>query len=242
MGFIDLHHHVVFGVDDGPKTLDDSLALLEMAVQDGITHIVATSHAYPAMHAFPTRLYLANLKQLREACAQRGLPVTLYSGCEIFYSEIALRQLKEGFLPTLAQTDYVLVEFDPTIKLDALCLAVRQFANSGFRPVIAHCERYAALYRHLDVVEEMHYELRASFQINASTLVEKQPWRVRRFRDAMLKQGLVSFIATDSHNCTSRYPMLTQAYEWLERSFDADYAQKLLCGNQAKLLQSPRRR
>lgn len=236
MGLIDLHHHVVYGVDDGPKTLQESLALLKMAERSGITHIVATSHASPAEWAFPKRAYLAHVGELREACRANGIGIQLYYGCEIFYSEVAIRQLQQRIIPTLAGTRYVLVEFEPSVRLDTICGAAQGFFSNGFRPVIAHCERYPALFRHLDTVEELKDDLGTSFQMNASTIIFDLPRKERKFRDAMLDRELVDFVATDAHSCEHRPPRLNEAYEWLSEHYDSAYAMELCCGNQAKIL------
>lgn len=236
MGWIDLHHHVVYGVDDGPKTIEDSLALLKMAEQNGITHIVATSHASPAEWAFPKREYIARVRELRQACAANHIGIQLYYGCEIFYARAAVRQLQENILPTLAGTRYVLVEFNPAVKLDTICEAAQDFFSNGFRPVVAHCERYPALFRHLDVVEELKDQLGTSFQMNASTIIFDLPRKERKFRDAMLDRELVDFVATDAHSCDHRPPRLNQAYEWLSEHYDSAYAMELCRGNQARIL------
>lgn len=236
MGLIDLHQHVVYGVDDGPKTLQESLALLKLAEQNGITHIVATSHASPAEWAFPKRDYLNHVKELRQACQANHIHVQLYYGCEIFYAESAVRQLQQMTIPTLAGSRYVLVEFHPKEKLDTICQAAQQFYSNGFRPIIAHCERYPALFRHMDVIEDLKNDLGVSFQINASTIIFDMPRKERKFRDTMLDRGLVDFVASDAHSCEHRPPRLKQAYEWLEANYDQAYAMDLCCRNQARIL------
>lgn len=236
MGFIDVHQHIVYGVDDGPRTWEESLAMLGAAARDGIEGIVATSHAYAAMEAFPLEQYLRHLQTLRQLCRERGIPIRLYSGCEIFYSDVAIRQLASGRLPTLGETPYVLVEFDPTSSGEAISDAVRRLANAGYRSVVAHCERYEGLYRRFDFIQELIDNYHAAFQINASSLTDWLPRKPRKFRDEMLKRDLVSFIATDAHNCGDRPPLLSGAMATLTRLFDEEYAWSLLRDRPGTLL------
>ena len=100
MGFVDIHQHVVYGVDDGPRSAEESLEMLRLAQRDGVTHIIATSHAYPAMEPFPAERYLRHLGVLRQACRDEGIAVSISAGCEIFYSDVAIRQLQERRNPT----------------------------------------------------------------------------------------------------------------------------------------------
>ena len=148
MGFVDIHQHVVYGVDDGPRSAEESLEMLRLAQRDGVTHIIATSHAYPAMEPFPAERYLRHLGVLRQACRDEGIAVSISAGCEIFYSDVAIRQLQERRIPTLADTSCVLVEFDPLTPWEGILDAVRKLSNRGYRTVVAHC---AVSYTHLDV-------------------------------------------------------------------------------------------
>lgn len=236
MGLIDIHQHVIYGVDDGPRTMEASLEMLRQAQQQGITHVIATSHAYPAMEPFPARRYLRRLGKLRQACREQRIPVTLHQGCEIFYSDVAVRQLEEGQLPTLGGTTHVLVEFDPTSKWETISGALTQLTNRGFRVVVAHCERYPALYSRRKALAQMSEELPIFFQLNAGSLLDRLPFRVRRFCDGMLDDGLISFVASDGHNGSSRPIRLKQAYELLSQRYSEPVAWDLLSGNAARML------
>lgn len=240
MGFIDIHHHIVYGVDDGPRDMEESLAMLMRAKQEGVSHIIATSHAYPAMYPFPRESYLRHIGALRQACRERALGITLFTGCEIFYSDAAIHQLEERVIPTLAGTRHVLVEFDPLTSWEGIFGAVRKLANRGFRTVIAHCERYEALYGRLDGIRELKREFPVYFQINANTVTARLPRKVRRFRDGMFAGGLADFVASDAHNCTSRPVRLTEAFGELSRRYGEDCARALLTDNAAALLRSGR--
>ncbi|MBR5301677.1 MAG: hypothetical protein IKU38_02475 [Clostridia bacterium] len=244
---IDIHQHIVYGIDDGPKTISESLQMLRLAAEHGTTGIIATSHAYSDIREFPLERYARHLEQLRGLCREYNIPIELYEGCEIFYSDMVPRQLEEGRMTSMAGSRYVLVEFEPAVKLDTLCDAVRILANHRYRPVIAHCERYAALHKEIDVIEELKQQFDAGFQMNASAFIDaalfdrRLPGRVRKFRDAMLEQELVDYIASDGHNCHSRLPVLDAAYKWVSKTYDEAYAHELFYAHQMRLLRGARR-
>lgn len=238
MGMVDIHQHVVFGVDDGPKSIETSMEMLYAAYRQGVTDIIATSHAYPAMQQFPRERYLNNIRALQQASNEKQIPINIYFGCEVFYSEIAIEQLRNGFLPTLAGSNYVLVEFDPTTDLNGICNAIRKMANNGYRVVVAHCERYPALYNALDTVQRLSTDFKTEFQMNAGTIIKRLPWKVKRFRDKMLDGRLVDYVASDAHNCTSRAVHLNEAYEAVSKRCGQEYAWRVMSSNQLERILS----
>lgn len=238
MRFVDVHHHLVYGIDDGPRELEDSLDMLRLAQSQNVSHIVATSHAYAGMQAFPLERYVRHLNQVRQAARENGIDITIFSGCEIFYSEAAVRLVGEGQIPTLAGTNVVLVEFDPTSSFDQISEAVRKFSNRRYQVIVAHCERYDALYGRIDEIREMAEAFPVHFQMNASTIVSRLPWKARRFRDEMLSEGLIFCVGSDAHNCQSRRIRLKEAYQTLGEEYGKPFAVRLLARNVVELLRA----
>ena len=234
-GYLDMHQHVIYGVDDGPQTLEESMAMLAADRADGITHVVATSHAMPSMERFPTERYIRHLNKLNQISADKGLGVTIYGGCEVFYTEVAARLLIAGELPTLAGSRYALIEFDPTSTFDAIVTALRRLTNNGLIPVIAHCERYEALVKHPRESVALRESFRVRLQVNASTIIGRVPRPVRKFRDLLLDEGVLDYIATDAHNTAARKPNLGEAYRAIEKRYGAERADKLTRTNQNEL-------
>lgn len=233
--FIDIHHHLIHGVDDGPRTFEDTQQMLKRASEEGVTHIVCTSHATPGREAFPAERYLQHLEMAQQWCQEQGLPLTLHSGCEVLYTDESPRLLHKGYVPTLAQTWCVLVEFFPADPFERLCQAARALGNEGFTVIVAHVERYKAL-QSMKNVEMLRNEFDVRMQMNCNTVVSKKGFLMDRFVRRMLENGYIDMVGSDAHNVASRPCNMRACYDWLAARYGQEMAGRLCGGNQAELL------
>ena len=201
--FVDIHHHLIYGVDDGAQTWEDTQKMILRAVDEGITDIVCTSHATPGITPFPTEKYLAHFAQAQQWCSENQLPITLHTGCEILYTDASPHLLKEGHYPSLAETWTVLVEFSGDVPYSRMCEAARLFGNAGFTVIFAHVERFDPM-RNFKHVRELREEYGVYMQMNANTVLMKKGFFADRWTRKMLDEGYIDCIATDAHNTTSR--------------------------------------
>lgn len=228
-GFFDIHHHILCGLDDGARDQQMMFDMLRMAAADGITDLVATPHAEPGVRPFSQRLRLAALAAARAYCTGEGLPLRLHDGAEILFTEHAPRLLQEGYIPTLAGTDRVLVEFLPDVPFAQLERALEQLLSSGFLPVIAHAERYACLFSRPVRAAALKRDLPVFYQVNGSTLLRGTFWQ-KRFAFRLLDQGLLDAVATDAHNTAGRAVCMTRAHALLESRWGEACADALTGG------------
>lgn len=210
--FVDIHHHLAYGVDDGPSNRKAMYRMLERAAKEGICTTIATSHATPGVQRFDLKAYRSALKDARAYCRSRGLDLTILEGCEILYTNQAVRMLQEGAIPTLAGTDFVLVEFSPDVKYARLREALQRLASGGYRPVVAHVERYDCITAWPWRVAKLKEEMEVFFQINCSSVTEKKGLRVRFFVKWMLKNRMVDALGTDAHNTSFRPANMKKAW------------------------------
>ena len=235
MGFIDIHHHLNYGLDDGAPDIETAVKMVEKAAQNGITTVIATTHALSGRALFDLDRYSRHLDNLREECAHRGLHVDLYPGCEILYSDSTAHDLTLGRFPTLADSRFVLVEFDLDTPYEALSNAVRQINNVGYTPVIAHVERYECMMKTRERIREIRELYDARIQVNARTIAHPHGFFFKRYLDAMLREGLVDYIASDAHNLTTRCVCMREAYDALNKQFGTDRAARWFGGAQAEI-------
>lgn len=234
-GFVDMHQHVVYGLDDGAASFAASVDMLRISTRDAVREIIATPHVEPGRRRFEHQTFLHRLSQLGDACRENGWPLLLHPGAEILYTEATLRLLQEERVPTLAGSRFVLVEFQTAIAYEKLYEAVRTLANAGYVPVLAHVERYECLARDAERAFELKDLFRARLQVNCATVTGRRGLRLRRFLRALLSQGLVDYVATDAHNTTARPPCMRGCYDALCREVGAAYAARLTGGNQEEI-------
>ena len=236
--FVDIHHHLVYGVDDGARTFEDMQQMILQAVNQQVSDIVCTSHATPRGRSFPMELYLWHLQRAQLWIAQEGLPVRLYPGCEVLYSDHSARQIREGMFPTLAGTSAVLVEFTPDTDFDRMCDAARQIGNLGYSVIFAHVERYQAL-RNLKHVNTLREDYGVYMQMNTNTVITKKGFFFDRWVRHMLDEGYVDCVASDAHNVTSRVCRMRLCYEMLKERYGREAALDMCGGFQRRLLGLP---
>ncbi len=221
----DLHHHFVYGLDDGAKSLTLMRQMIDAAYEQGVSDLVATPHATPGLEQFHYDRYLRHLGEARDWIDRNGYDINLYTGCEIYYTDDAARLLNEGKIPTIGGTRYVLVEFSPSAPIDRLRQAAHALGSAGYQPIYAHVERYACL-SNMDYMEELHDDLEIVLQVNCSTAMDRGFFSGRWFRKAM-KLDLIDLISSDAHNVTTRRCKMLKCYETLKADYDKDTALRL---------------
>ena len=228
---IDIHSHIVFGVDDGPRTREESLALLQEAFSQGVRTIVSTSHRRKNMFETPEEVIMENFKEI-QALAQQELPdLTILYGAEIYYSEDALEKLESKQIPTLNDTQYALIEFSSRTPYWEIRNALSKILLLGIKPVIAHIERYAELESNEKRVKEL-IDMGCYTQINSSSVLKPRLFRdkYRLFKKRaqyFLSHNLVHCVASDMHNLTSRPPYMKQAFTLIKQQYGEKKAQEL---------------
>lgn len=205
---IDIHAHVLPGVDDGARTTQEACELVEQAAKAGFRAIVATPHY--------------SRRRGAEGCAEAAEELRkvipsgfeIYLGQETYFHEELVDNLKAGKALTMAGSRYVLVEFDTGVSFQALSRAMRRLLTAGYVPILAHMERYACLReeKNLDGICRSGCLL----QMNYESL--EGHWfgsEVRWCRKQVL-EGKIHFLGTDMHRMDYRPPQITKAMEWLE--------------------------
>jgi protein-tyrosine phosphatase len=224
---IDLHCHLLPGLDDGPKTLEDSLAMAEEAIADGITHVVATPHAnsdYP----FEFKRVNGALDELK---AKLGGRLTLATGCDFHMSHENLIAIREDSRPfCINGKDYLLVEFNDFSIPPSMDQTLHELQLAGLRPIITHPERNRILRTHPERLQEW-VRVGCYVQITAGSLTGVFGAGPQQDAWSWLASGIVHFISSDAHNTGRRPLRLKFAYEAVAAQFGTEKAQALLVDN-----------
>ncbi len=227
---VDVHCHILYGLDDGAKTIKQSFELVLDAYKKGITSIIFTPHYRRGHFKFDIQKVDNHFAHIVKLCADYLPDVKLYKGCEIFYNSDVPKKLSRGELYTLAGSKYVLMEFSPTVQFDYISTSVRDIVNYGYWPIIAHAERYACMRKNLENADTLIDE-GGFIQINADSILGKCGYGYKSYCKKLLKNGLVHFVGTDCHDIKKRGIRLNEAASYVANKFGTEYAEELFCDN-----------
>ena len=239
---IDIHSHIVFAVDDGPKTLADSKALLEESYRQGVRTIISTSHRRKGMFETPEDKIAANFAAVRDLAREVADDLTVIYGAEIYYTSDVLDKLEKQLIPSLAASRYVLIEFSMNTPYKDIYNALGNILRLGLTPVVAHIERYHCLENDAKRVQDL-IDLGCYMQINSSSVLkpkifgDKYKFMKKRAR-FFLDQDLVHFVASDMHNLGPRPPYMKQAYDIIKRDYGRGCANALFKYNAQELIKN----
>lgn len=238
MEYIDIHSHILPGMDDGARSLRQSLSMLHMACEEGIGLVMATPHNMPGKGCPDAELVRAAVENLAEHAAQEDLPVEILWGTEYYYREEILELLEAGQGITLGDSDCVLVEFDPLVERTYFHNALRNILGAGYRPVVAHVERYGRVLEDMSLLRSLK-KMGILLQVNALSVTGEDGRQAGKAVRKLLKNGLADFVATDAHSDGRRAPRMAKCAEVLHRKYGGSYAEALLYGNAERLLLRP---
>ena len=213
-GFIDVHTHILPGVDDGSKNMEQSLAMLELAYAEGIRTVFLTSHFDCYTERPSASELLEKTRVLQEEISKIHPDMKLLTGNEILYSYGVLEALTAGKALTMNNTSYVLVEFYPTEEYSVIKKALRQLMNAGYQPIIAHVERIRCLRNQWNLLDELK-EQDVLFQMNASSLSGSFLDSKVRYCRKLIRESYIDLIATDAHDMDQRKPLYANAAKWI---------------------------
>ncbi len=231
---IDIHTHIIPGLDDGPGDMETSVAMGRLAVGEGTTAIISTSHSEEAA-AVGYEGMQARLNEVRSAWAAAGLQIRLELGVEIFLQPGTVGDLKAHHTWTLAGSRYVLAElpYQPWPLYAEATLFELQVA--GFTPILAHPERYTAIQSDPNRMYALT-ERGVLGQVTAGALLGEQGHNAKKSAETLLRHGLVQFLASDAHGTHRRLPLLNKAFQIAEEMLGVEAARKLVVDNPAHIL------
>ncbi|GAB2496128.1 tyrosine-protein phosphatase [Arenimonas alkanexedens] len=206
---IDLHCHLLPGIDDGPTTLEVSLAMARCAVDDGITFTACTPHIYPGLYENNRAGIEAAVASLREALAEAGIPLQLGTGADTHLAPDLAGGIRSGRVPTLNGSRYLLLEPPHHVAPPRFDESVFTLMSAGIVPVITHPERLSWIESHYPVFAGL-VKQGAWMQLTAGSLTGRFGRRPKYWAERMLDEGLVHIIATDSHHIDKRPPLLAE--------------------------------
>ena len=237
LSVIDIHCHILPGVDDGSDSLETSLAMAEMAAASGVEAIAATPHCnIPGLEGnYADRALLEAVLALRAAVKQAGIGLQIFAGAEIFYTPEVPDLIDARRLPTLNASRYLLVEFPFDAPADYMTDGLDAIRARGLTPVVAHPERYFAVQLDPELFA-MWFSSGFILQLNKDSILGRLGARAQAAAHWALQRGLAHAVASDAHGAQARTPALASVFDALCAQYGAPYASLLLDGNPRRLL------
>lgn len=219
---VDIHNHILPGLDDGPESLEEALLLAENAVANGITHVIATPHHRNRKYDNPALAVKLAAKCLKDELLKQSIPLHILCGQEIYFYNEMLQDL-EGNLLTLGESGkYLLLELPPNYFPTFIFDILLELQLGGYLPIIVHPERCNYFKKHKQLVYELA-KRGALFQVTAATIVGVNGFPLQRFAMDLIKHNLVHFVASDAHHHINRPFLIKNAYEYIQKKFSPHY-------------------
>ncbi len=234
--YIDIHSHILPGVDDGSPDMETTVRMLKQAVEQNVETMIATPHYRIGGENLPVTELMRIRDQVQDEARKISKEFRLFLGNELLYSESILEALKTGNALTLAGSRYVLVEFEVKEDYRKIYKGLGILVNAGYTPILAHIERYRCLHRKTELLKEL-IELGCYLQMNSNSLLGNLLTEAH-FNRKLVDQRLIHFIGSDCHDSVVRVPRMKAVAEVLRKKKKIRLITLLLRENPSKILEN----
>jgi len=203
---VDIHSHILFGIDDGAKDLNESIKLCKQASKLGYKDILCTSHYIKGK--FENKKYFQNFKILRAALKKEKIDLNIHLGNEIYLDMDTFCSLENKKFNTLAQTNYILVEFPKGLLFKVKYNMITSLIEKGYRIIIAHIERYPELSKS-EILKIKELGVKIQSNISAIPIILKR-------NSSFYSENIIDILASDAHNIKHRNYFLEKEFTFFK--------------------------
>lgn len=227
---VDMHSHILFGVDDGSKTIEETMQIVEDALNHGITDMIATSHAFSPYYHVTKSEISEQLQLIRDAAKVNNFPIHFYTGQEVRLHEHINENINNGTAMTLAESRYLLLEL-PFYSVPTYTIAmIQSMLADGIIPIIAHPERNRAISERPELLERLVRQ-GAFAQVTAGSLSGYFGKHTQKVALQLIKANLIHTYGSDVHGISTRSLLFKEGLDYLEKKRLYDIADILLENN-----------
>jgi protein-tyrosine phosphatase len=213
---IDLHCHMLPGIDDGAKDVGQSLEMARISAAEGVTVVACTPHMTPGVYDNVGPDVRARVQALQEQIDNAGICLQVVAGADVHVAPDLVSRLRSGLALSLNGSRYVLLETPHHVAPPRLEALVFDLMSAGYVPVFTHPERLTWIDRHYDLIKRL-FQSGVWMQITAGSITGRFGERPRYWAERMLDEGVVHVVATDAHDPVRRPPLFGEAYDALTR-------------------------
>lgn len=232
---IDIHSHILPGIDDGARTMDESIDIVQELVDQGVTGIIATPH-------YITDTYFTSTKQdnevlltrLREALLSAGITVDVYLGNEIFIDRDIIDLLQQNIVSTLGGKNYVLVEFSLNEEYPNYVDILGDLIEKGYNVILAHPERYLFTQQDYSLLKDL-YDIGVLLQCNVGSFIGQYGKAAEKLAVRLAKENRIFALGSDIHHARGD-KRITRAMKKLRKYYDAGGLERISVKNPSKIL------
>ena len=233
---IDIHNHMIYGVDDGSKTIEESIDIIRDLYNNGVSDIILTPHFIPETNYISPKITnIIKLKQLKKELNSNNININLYLGNEIYIDRNILDYVKKNLMCTLNNTEYLLIELPMSGIYTDYQEIFENLISNGCKVILAHPERYISFQKDFNLIYELK-ELGIEFQCNIGSLTGEYGNDAKKVIKRLLKEHLVSYIATDIHKKKKDYKYIAKAIDKMKKYYNEKELEDLLVNNAKKII------
>lgn len=227
---IDIHCHILPEVDDGSRSLNESIEMAMIAKEQGITKIVNTSHYHPDFRYKKGEELLKELEDFNNVLKENMIDIEVVIGNEIYYTKDLIKEIDELDFYTLNNSRYILIELPPTNFPKDLCNIVYELKEKNYIPVFAHVERYREVQENPELIYEV-INAGAIIQVNSHSILGKSGKELQKVCNTLLNRNMVHVVGTDAHSSKRRTPIFLDAYKYVSEKYSKEMADDLFIKN-----------
>ena len=233
----DMHCHLLYGIDDGSKSIEESIEIIENASKQGITDIIITPHYiynsnYICNNKDKTKLF----NKLKREIKKKKIDINLYLGNEIYICNNLIELIKKKEVATLNKSRYILIEFPLNNMYSNSKELIFELVRNGYVPVLAHPERYKIFKTHPEYIKE-YLELGVLLQCNYMSLYNRYGFISKRIIKKFLKERYVTFLGSDNHH-DKDYHIKKLRKDLIKIVKDEKYIDDILYNNVDKIIKN----
>ena len=232
---IDIHSHILPGIDDGARTMDESIEIVQELASQGVTGIVATPHYITDTYYVSDRKNNEALAaRLREALSDAGIAVDIWLGNEIFIDRSIADLLQQNIVSTMGDTDYVLVEFSLNEEYPNYVDVLGDLIEKDYKVILAHPERYVLTQQDYDALEEL-CDMGVLLQCNVGSFIGQYGKAAEKLAVRLAKENRIFAMGSDIHHARGD-KRIVRATKKLRKHYDAAGLERILVKNPSKML------
>ncbi len=230
IGMVDMHCHIIPKVDDGPSSKEEVKALLQMEYDSGVRTLILTSHYRKGMFETDSHMIIKYAMFVKQMAIDMQLDLEICLGREYHANNDMIEELNQDETLRINGGQYVLVEFSSSHAYSKVRNWIYQLITSGYKPIVAHIERYPMVIDKMEKIEEL-IRLGAKVQVSSGAVLGEHGLSAKLFSRKLLKKHMVHFIGSDAHDLEKRKPNLDLCAAYVEKKYGETYAREIFIEN-----------